>query len=205
MRVALLLQCAVRSDAPKRRKLTEKGAAARKKRMGTTFDHTIDGFEAELKSGKSPRIESHLHDHSDSSQKSLIPELISLEIFYRIQQGLPVKISDYARFGQASVIHAEKVIDENGGDSADDSFAEQSVLPPDTIRGFKLIQLLGEGGMGAVWLAEQHEPVKRRVAVKLIKPEHVSKRVVARFEAEKQALAIMDHPNIAKVLDAGTT
>src|SRR5947209_19702747 len=67
---------------------------------------------------------------------------------------------------------------------------------------YKLLQLLGEGGMGAVWLAEQTEPVRRKVAVKIIKPGMDSRQVLARFEAERQALALMDHPNIAKVLDA---
>src|SRR5262249_31787818 len=60
------------------------------------------------------------------------------------------------------------------------------------------------GGMGSVWMAEQTEPVQRRVAVKLIKPGMDSKEVIARFEAERQALALMDPPNIARVLDAGT-
>src|SRR5262249_51949129 len=60
-------------------------------------------------------------------------------------------------------------------------------------------------GMGVVWVAEQEQPVKRRVALKVIKPGMDSERVVARFEAERQALALMDHTNIAKVLDAGTT
>jgi serine/threonine protein kinase/tetratricopeptide (TPR) repeat protein len=70
---------------------------------------------------------------------------------------------------------------------------------------FKLLQKLGEGGMGTVFLAEQLQPVQRRVALKIIKAGMDSARVVARFEAERQALAMMDHPNIAKVLDAGTT
>jgi serine/threonine protein kinase/tetratricopeptide (TPR) repeat protein len=68
---------------------------------------------------------------------------------------------------------------------------------------YKLVERIGEGGMGAVWLAEQTEPVKRKVAVKLIKAGLDSKQVLARFEAERQALALMDHPNIAKVLDGG--
>jgi serine/threonine protein kinase len=70
---------------------------------------------------------------------------------------------------------------------------------------YKLLQSLGEGGMGLVFLAEQLEPVQRRVALKIIKAGMDSARVVARFEAERQALAMMDHPHIAKVLDAGTT
>src|SRR5207302_2352731 len=70
---------------------------------------------------------------------------------------------------------------------------------------YKLLEAIGEGGMGAVWMAQQTEPVKRLVAVKLIKAGMDSKSVLARFEAERQALALMDHPNIAKVLDAGAT
>jgi serine/threonine protein kinase len=74
-----------------------------------------------------------------------------------------------------------------------------------TIGPYKLIQAIGEGGMGTVWMAQQTAPVKRLVALKVIKPGMDSKQVLARFEAERQALALMDHPNIAKVLDAGTT
>jgi tetratricopeptide (TPR) repeat protein len=70
---------------------------------------------------------------------------------------------------------------------------------------YKLVEEIGEGGMGSVWMARQTEPVKRLVAVKLIKAGMDSKAVLARFEAERQALAVMDHPNIAKVHDAGTT
>jgi serine/threonine protein kinase/Tfp pilus assembly protein PilF len=79
-------------------------------------------------------------------------------------------------------------------------------LAGSTIAGrYKLIEEIGEGGMGTVWMAQQTEPVKRAVAVKLIKPGMDSKQVLARFEAERQALALMDHPNIAKVLDGGMT
>jgi serine/threonine protein kinase len=75
----------------------------------------------------------------------------------------------------------------------------------DTIGPYKLLQKLGEGGMGSVWITEQHQPVKRRVALKLIKPGMDSRQVIARFEQERQALALMDHSSIAKVFDAGTT
>jgi eukaryotic-like serine/threonine-protein kinase len=68
---------------------------------------------------------------------------------------------------------------------------------------YRLLEPLGEGGMGVVWLAEQQQPVRRRVALKLIKPGMDSRQVMNRFEAERQALSLMDHPNIAKVLDAG--
>src|SRR5262249_8949292 len=69
---------------------------------------------------------------------------------------------------------------------------------------YKLVEAIGEGGMGTVWMAQQTEPVKRLVALKLIKAGMDSRQVIARFEAERQALALMDHPNIAKVLDGGT-
>ncbi|MBS0189049.1 MAG: protein kinase [Planctomycetes bacterium] len=77
--------------------------------------------------------------------------------------------------------------------------------PGDSIGPFKLISILGEGGFGVVWLAERREPIVQRVAVKVIKPGMDSREVVARFEQERQALAVMDHPCIAKVLDAGAT
>ncbi len=70
---------------------------------------------------------------------------------------------------------------------------------------YKLLEEIAEGGMGTVWVAEQFEPVRRRVALKLIKPGMDSRQVLSRFEAERQALALMDHPNIAKVLDGGAT
>jgi serine/threonine protein kinase/tetratricopeptide (TPR) repeat protein len=70
---------------------------------------------------------------------------------------------------------------------------------------YRLLEEIGEGGMGTVWVAEQTQPVRRRVAIKLIKPGMDSRQVLSRFEAERQALAVMDHPNIAKVLDGGVT
>src|SRR5438132_86573 len=77
--------------------------------------------------------------------------------------------------------------------------------PGDRIGRYKLLQQIGEGGCGVVYMAEQAEPVRRRVALKVIKLGMDTKQVIARFEAERQALALMDHPNIAKVLDAGAT
>ncbi len=75
----------------------------------------------------------------------------------------------------------------------------------DRIGNYTLLSQIGEGGMGTIWLAEQREPIKRRVALKVIKRGMDTEQVVARFEAERQALALMDHPNIAKVFDAGAT
>jgi len=77
--------------------------------------------------------------------------------------------------------------------------------PGDRIGRYRLLQQIGEGGAGVVFMAEQEEPVRRRVALKIIKPGMDTRSVIARFEAERQALAMMDHPNIAKVFDAGAT
>jgi serine/threonine protein kinase/tetratricopeptide (TPR) repeat protein len=77
--------------------------------------------------------------------------------------------------------------------------------PGTKIGQYELLQLIGEGGMGLVYLAEQKKPVRRQVALKIIKPGMDSKQVIARFEAERQVLALLDHPNIAHIFDAGTT
>jgi len=77
---------------------------------------------------------------------------------------------------------------------------------PGTVIGFyKLLEQIGEGGFGIVFMAEQTQPVRRKVALKVLKPGMDTRQVIARFEAERQALAIMDHPNIARVLDGGAT
>jgi WD40 repeat protein/serine/threonine protein kinase len=92
-------------------------------------------------------------------------------------------------------------------DSGTGAGAEVSITegPGSVIGRYKLLQQIGEGGFGVVYMAEQTEPVVRRVALKIIKLGMDTKQVIARFEAERQALALMDHPNIAKVLDAGAT
>src|SRR6201988_4068808 len=103
---------------------------------------------------------------------------------------------------------------EQSGNQAEDSAPTLGAVPTlepnesatgEIIGPYHLLQLIGEGGMGEVWLAEQKQPVRRRVAVKLIKAGMDTREVVSRFESERQALALMDHPTIAKVFDAGTT
>ncbi len=97
----------------------------------------------------------------------------------------------------------------SAGHRPEDPFVPAEARPdegPGTVIGrYKLLQVIGEGGMGVVYMAEQESPVRRRVALKIIKLGMDTKSVVARFEAERQALAMMDHPNIAKVLDGGAT
>src|SRR6516164_1019086 len=84
-------------------------------------------------------------------------------------------------------------------------FAPSRERPGTLIGPYKLLEQIGEGGMGLVFMAEQTRPVRRRVALKVLKPGMDTRQVVARFEAERQALALMDHPNIAKIHDAGAT
>src|SRR5262245_7303243 len=85
-----------------------------------------------------------------------------------------------------------------GGATVEVALAER---PATVIGPYKLLQQIGEGGMGVVWMAEQTQPVQRKVALKVIKPGMDSRQVIARFEAERQALALMDHVNIARVFD----
>ena len=80
-----------------------------------------------------------------------------------------------------------------------------SERPGQTIGRYKLLEEIGEGGMGVVYMAEQREPVRRKVALKIIKPGMDTREVIARFEAERQALAMMDHVSIARVFDGGAT
>ena len=113
-----------------------------------------------------------------------------------------------------SLVQAEALLkwDKEAGDfldppDADPNVTIQTSAVPDAsgiiIGRYKLLEKIGEGGMATVYMAEQKQPIRRRVALKLIKLGMDSKQVIARFEAERQALAIMDHPNIAKVFDAG--
>ena len=91
-------------------------------------------------------------------------------------------------------------------DGGSPTLAQPPLEKPGTQIGpYKLLQEIGQGGMGVVYMAEQTEPVERRVALKIIKPGMDTQQVIARFEAEEQALAMMDHPNIAKVFEVGTT
>jgi eukaryotic-like serine/threonine-protein kinase len=101
---------------------------------------------------------------------------------------------------------ADATLSSGSGSPPSTSESRPVVEGPGTRIGpYKLLERIGDGGMGVVFMAEQETPVRRKVAIKIIKPGMDSSHVIARFEAERQALALMDHPNIARVLDAGTT
>jgi serine/threonine protein kinase len=116
----------------------------------------------------------------------------------RLREEVEALLAAHDRLGK--MLEAAGALDPVG--TADEPLA---VRPGTRIGPYKLRELIGEGGMGLVYVAEQEQPIRRKVALKLIKPGMDSRQVIARFEAERQALALMDHPNIARVLDAGTT
>jgi len=107
-----------------------------------------------------------------------------------------------AHFGAAGFLPKPAASDANPTTAATIPAEE---APAQTLGRYKLLEKIGEGGFGEVWMAEQREPIKRRVAIKIIKLGMNSRQVVARFEAERQALAMMDHPNIARIFDADVT
>ena len=129
----------------------------------------------------------------------------------RVRRGEQPKVDDYlARHPAApadrirKILSAIALIEQSRAiDSAAPAAAAEG--PGSTIGRYKLLERIGEGGFGVVYMAEQHRPVRRKVALKIVKPGMDSRQVLARFEAERQALAIMEHPNIAKVFDGGMT
>jgi serine/threonine protein kinase/Tfp pilus assembly protein PilF len=121
-----------------------------------------------------------------------------------LRQRIDVLLQAFDQAG--SLLDNPAVVRQGQAEAATEARGDAASEGPGAVIGpYKLLEQLGEGGMGVVYLAEQEQPVKRRVALKIIKAGMDSRRVIARFEQERQALALMDHPNIAKVLDAGTT
>ena len=116
------------------------------------------------------------------------------------------RIADLLAASEDEVFMRNRAVDAiakpNGGHQQDSPITDEKTQFIDR---FKLLQKIGEGGFGIVYMAEQQEPIVRRVALKIIKPGMDTKQVIARFEAERQALALMEHPNIAQVYDAGET
>jgi WD40 repeat protein/serine/threonine protein kinase len=147
------------------------------------------------------------------------------EIFHEaLEQPSPEARAAFLDRATAGDPKLRKAVEELLANNQEDTFLEQGVAEPlrhsmeaagkltiheeqigDRIGRYKLLEKIGEGGFGVVYRAEQHEPVRRQVAVKVIKLGMDTKSIVARFEAERQALALMDHPHIARVLDGGAT
>ncbi|MEZ5944310.1 MAG: serine/threonine-protein kinase [Planctomycetaceae bacterium] len=153
--------------------------------------NSVSGFEGN-------RIENYLEHFPHLNHDGALPELIEQEFRVRCQLGECPTAEEYIeRFPQyvSSSADLPDVLPKRNGDR----FLGQTIGP------YKVLEKLGEGGFGLVYMAEQQAPVRRMVALKVIKPGMDSSAVIARFEAERQALALMDHENIARVFDGGTT
>ena len=180
-------------------------------------DAICDVFEAAWLAGQEPRIEDFLPGGEPVHQDVLLRELLLAEWDLRRRHEQHVELQTYlqrfAESGQfvAELWHVWQAKQSEGSlDGRANGLATALHSPPaeelGTVIGrYKLLEKIGEGGCGVVYVAEQTRAGRRRVALKVIKLGMDTKQVVARFEAERQALAMMDHPNIAKVLDAGAT
>jgi WD40 repeat protein/serine/threonine protein kinase/tetratricopeptide (TPR) repeat protein len=196
--------------------------------LAKELEHFCNRFEIAWRSDTPPRIEDYLAEAPEAIRPALLRELILLEIYYLRSHGENCQAAAYReRFPAVGEEWLAEALAGSPGPTPEPIATsavepmpradlgregEAAAVPPasteqpgDRIGPYKLLQKLGRGGMGDVWLAEQTEPVQRRVALKVIKPGMDSAQVIARFEQERQALAMMDHPNIAKVLEAGTT
>ena len=177
------------------------------------IDTAVDKFERAWSQRSRPRIEDFLTEVEESRRARLLAELLRVEHRLRRSVGEDPDPQEYRiRFPDSAGI-IEGIFDAGSADVTGaasitvDAPAPRIILegPGSRIGPYKLLQLIGEGGMGVVYMAEQEKPVRRRVALKIIKPGMDTRQVIARFEAERQALAMMDHQHIAKVFDAGDT
>jgi len=175
------------------------------------LDQICNEFEAGWKAGRPQSIEEALARVIEPLRTEAAQELVSLEVFYRKKAGGFLRAEEFsARFPELDRAWIAGQIE-----GAVPKFADFSTLgrtrriglPAGTVIAdrYTLVEIIGQGGMGTVYRASQSEPIKRQVALKLIKTGMDSKKVLARFDAERQALALMTHPNIARVFDGGTT
>jgi serine/threonine protein kinase/WD40 repeat protein len=163
-------------------------------------DHEVTIFEQALARCSSPEREAYLRE-ACAGDAVMFERLQSLLRAHDLAGGFLEHRSTPAAESGADGIREDKPVlpkpsAEQGGTGID---------VPSKIGRYKILQQIGEGGCGVVYMAEQQEPVRRRVALKIIKPGMDTRQVIARFEAERQALALMDHPNIARILDGGVT
>ena len=168
------------------------------------LDRIATRYERERAAGKQPKIAVIVEDLPPNHQVYLLTELIGLEkelatfeeleaLSAELLESFPdFKITIERAFKSEAI--ASTILHEG------EPTASREMIGP-----YRLLERIGVGGMGTVWLAEQRQPIVRRVALKLANINVRGDKVIARFEAERQALALMSHPNIAKVLDAGTT
>ena len=201
----------------------------------TQINQICDRFEDAWRQGSPVNIADFLAMATATERQRLLKQLLPIDIEFRRKTNATCDPAIYTALGPEAVELAVDILAKNNSAADQATLAPRSTdvssadsndsdldfdvafeatrsaagstdsVSSKRIGRYKLLQEIGEGGMGTVWMAEQQEPVRRRVALKVIKTGMDSKQVIARFEAERQALALMDHQNIARVLDAGTT
>jgi serine/threonine protein kinase/tetratricopeptide (TPR) repeat protein len=181
------------------------------------LDVICDEFERHWSDNARSDIKPLLERIDQKHRDQLLRMLVDVDVELRSKAGKRVLADEYSELGEQVVAQVGELLAVDPDvpipptSSTEPSLTRTAAKPPpqsaalNSIGPYKLLQQIGEGGMGTVWMAEQEKPVRRRVALKLIRGDIGSKDAIARFEAERQALAMMDHQNIAKVLDAGTT
>ncbi len=173
------------------------------------IDRICDAFDSAWSAGKRPSLGEYLGQCSSTHREKCFCGLLEIDLEYCRRAGESPTPADYTgRFPDfeeliEQVFADASLVCTSDHDHVASNWSGEAV--GQILGRYKLLKLLGEGGFGVVYLAEQEKPVRRRVALKIIKLGMDTKQVIARFEAERQALALMEHPNIAKVLDAGAT
>ena len=188
----------------------------------------LDSICNDFEDNWNPKSRVDLSDYLDKVgpelRDGLLRQLLAVDIELRQKSTHELSIKDYEHLGQPALDYAKELIGDvadahktvrafeadappvQGWDKGAKGEDENGMVPDKQIGPYKLLHKIGEGGMGSVWLAEQKQPVQRQVAIKVIQDAKLDNAEVrARFDAERQAIALMDHPNIAKVFDAGTT
>ena len=170
-------------------------------------------FCAELEAGEKPEIEAYLRSVTPHERRALKESLHGIKARHAMRAArMQFEESDERESSTFPSFEFQSSVKQITSASVHDDITRavetdepEVISAGQNIGHYKLLRLLGRGGMGSVWLAEQSEPVRRQVALKLLSLESDSKTAVPRFEAERQAIAMMDHPGIAKIYDAGTT
>ena len=173
------------------------------------ISRVCDEFESSWLAGQRPELAQYLSSPSSPLQESLVLALLSIDIEHRRQAGDTPTPADYEPYGDLVMLAAEQILERpptamprrstNGSQALFDDFYAA------TSGRYQLLNPIGEGGMGMVWKTQQQAPVKRLVAVKLLRTDRLSQEARTRFSVERQILATMKHPNIPAIYDAGET